>query len=192
MTSRAPRSTMWMRWIAGIGCILPVLAFAETPPATDALAARGAALQSQRDALESRYKQTVRECYQQFNVTDCRNQARERYIAEHRALREQELQHNEQERQARTAAAHERLQNKRLDADDRTREAARASEAAQGRRQEQQRKQADHDATGSRRAETLERQEDARVHRAEVERRARERERDKPRAAPLPSPTGTP
>ena len=183
---------MSMHAIAGIVCILPVLACAETPPAADALAARGAALQSQRDALESRYKQTVRDCYQQFNVTDCRNQARERYIADHRALREQELQHSEQERQARTAAARERLQTKQLDAGDRVREAARASEAAQNRQQEQQRKQADHDATGSRRAETLERQEDARAHRADVERRARERERDKPRAAPLPSPTGTP
>ena len=192
MTPRVPRSTLWMRRIACIGFTMAALAGAETPPAADALAARGAALQSQRDALESRYKQTVRDCYQQFNVTDCRNQARERYIAEHRALREQELQHHAQERQTRTATAHERLQTKQLDAADRAREAERASQAAQGRQQEQQRKQSDHDASGSRRVETLERQEDARAHRAEVERRARERERDKPRAAPLPSPTGTP
>ena len=89
MTPRMPRSTLWMRRIACIGFTWSALAGAETPPAADALTARGAALQSQRDALESRYKQTVRDCYQQFNVTDCRNQARERYIAEHRALREE-------------------------------------------------------------------------------------------------------
>ena len=192
MTPRVPRSTLWMRRIACIGFTMAALAGAETPPAADALAARGAALQSQRDALESRYKQTVRDCYQQFNVTDCRNQARERYLADHKVLRAQELQHSEHERQARTAAAQERLQTKQLDAVDRVREAERASEAAQTRQQEQQRKQSDHAATGSRRAETLERQEEARAHRAEVERRVRERERDKPRAAPLPSPTGTP
>lgn len=164
-------------------------ALAQTPPAP-ALAARGAELQAQRDALESGYKQTLRDCYQQFNVTDCRQQARERYIAEHRVLREQELQHSQQERQARTAAAQERLQSKQADAAERLQEAARASEAAQNRQQAQQRKQADHEASGSRRSETLARQEEARAHRAEVEQRMRER--DKPRAAPLPSPAGTP
>ena len=190
--------TMCTRWILSAVWLIAPFAAAQTPDGASPpiqpqdLTVRGATLKTQRDALDSRYKQTVRDCYQQFNVTDCRNQARERYIADHRALREQELQHSEQERQARTAAAQERLQTKQVDATERVREAERASQAAQSRQQEQQRKQADHDATGSRRAQTLERLEDARIHRADVERRTRERERDKPRAAPLPRPTDTP
>ena len=168
---------------------------AQTPVASvdgEALAARGAQLKAQRDALESQHRQSLRDCYQQFNVTDCRHQARERYIAENRTLRAQELAHSEQERQRRTAAAQERLINKQGDAQDRGREAERASEAAQSRQSNLARKQTDHHNSASRRNETLERQEDARAHRAEVERRVRDREREKPRAAPLPAPVGTP
>lgn len=181
---------------AGAVCAQPTPEPSHTPAtvvaAPEALAARGAELQAQRDALEGSHRQALRDCYQQFNVTACRKQAREAYIVQSRALREQELQHSEQERQRRTAEANARLQSKQDEARDREREAERATEAAQARQDNQQRKLADHAQSANRRQDSLERQEDARAHRAEVERRVRERERDKPRAAPLPSPTGTP
>ena len=183
-------------WCATFGALLALTAWAQTPEPTSSdsadLVARGAELRAQRDALESGYRQSVRDCYQQFNVTTCRNQARERYIAQHRALRERELAHSALERQERTTAAQTRLQDKQGEAQDRVREAERASEAAQSRQENLQRKQADHGSSASRRNDTLERIEDARAHRADVEQRVQERERNKPRAAPLPSPAGTP
>ena len=164
---------------------------AQTPaalPNADAVSARGTELKKQRDALESSYKQQLKQCYQEFNVTGCRNDAREKYVVAHRALSKLELDNASQERAIQAHQARQRLADRQAEAAERALEAEKAKQASVDRANHNANKQADHVPDASKRGQFDEKQRDAQERRQEVERRARERERDKPRAAPLPAP----
>jgi hypothetical protein len=166
----------------------PAPAAPGTLPDPAAVAARGRELQTQRDALESGYTQQLKQCYQEFNVTGCRNAARERYVVAHRALTQRELEHTAQERALNAQNARQRLADKQQEAADKAREADKAQQAAVDRAERNANKQTDHAPEASKRSQFDEKQRDAQERRKDVEQRARDRERDKPRAAPLPSP----
>lgn len=159
-------------------------------PQRDEVQARGRALQQERDALESQYKQQLKQCYQDFDVTRCRNAAREAYVVQHRALRNRENAQAADARLLDAEAARQRLRDKQNDALDRARAAEQAQQNAAQRATQNTNKQSDHQPDASKRSQFDEKQREAVERRQEVDRRARERE--KPRAAPLPSPTGQP
>jgi len=183
-------------------CVITVLVWAVTSlgaplaaqqPTVDAstldpvaVSAWGRDLKSKRDTLENRYKEELKQCYQRFNVTGCRDEARERYVIEHRALTKLELDQAAQQRALDAADARQRLSERQAEAQDRAREAERAQQEAVERANRNASKQTDHIPESSKRGEYEEKQRDAQERRKESERRARERE--KPRAAPLPAP----
>lgn len=180
-------------WLATLAC--GFAAQAQTPanapttlPNAEVVSARGLELKKQREALESGYKQQLKQCYQEFNVTGCRNDAREKYVVAHRALSKLELENASQERAIQANQARQRLLERQTEAAERAGEAEKAQQAAIERANRHANKQAEHAPEASKRGQFDEKQRDAQERRQEVERRARERERDKPRAAPLPAP----
>lgn len=157
-----------------------------------ALNERGRALKAERDALEKSYKAQLKQCYQEFNVTSCRNEAREKYVVSNRALQKRENEQSTQERHVQAQEARQRLADRQAEAADRAREAERAQQSSIERAARNAEKQADHVPEASKRSQFEEKQADAQQRREEVARRAREREKDKPRAAPLPPVGGKP
>ena len=173
-------------------CLASVVCAQTAAPAVDeaALQERGRALAQRRTQLDAEHKDAMRACYQLFDVTSCRNQARERYIEASRALRTEELAQSAQERALRTAQAQQRLAEKQADAPQRVEQAQEAQQQAQERLKNQAQKQADHAARGQKSSAYLDKQAEAERRREELRQRAQTR--DKPRAAPLPSPPGAP
>ena len=163
---------------------------ASTAAQRDAANARGLELKSQRDTLEAGYRQQLKQCYQMFDVTRCRNEAREQYTVAHRALSKLENEHAGQVRHLDAQDARQRLMDRQADATQRAQEAERAQQQSQDRALRNADKQNDHAPESSKRSQFDEKQRDAQERRLEVERRARERE--KPRAAGLPAPGAKP
>ena len=159
-------------------------------PNRETVQARGQELKVQRDALENDYKAKLRQCYQEFNVASCRNDARDKYVVAHRALRKLEVEQAAQERQIQAHDARQRLIERQNDAAQRAQEASRAQEAAKDRAANNAQKQSDHIPESSKRFQFDEKQREAQQRREELIRR--ERERDKPRSAPLPPMGGQP
>lgn len=71
--------------------------------------ARSALLDARRQALEDTYNHDMRLCYQQFNVTNCQLQARDRRIDANAQLRTDELAHKNLERQINAEQANLRM-----------------------------------------------------------------------------------
>ena len=151
----------------------------------EALSAKGRELKAQRNALDARYRGELKQCYQEFNVTACRNEAREKYAVDHRELSKREQAQAAQERRVSADDARRRLAQRQNESADREREAQRAQQESIDRAQRNADKQNDHAPEASKRSQFDEKQRDAQQRREEIQRR--ERERDKPRAAPLPA-----
>jgi hypothetical protein len=148
--------------------------------------AQGVQLQARRAALEKTYQEDIALCYQQFDVTGCRNVAREKRIEANAVLRKDELAYNARERRIASEEAQRRLDDKQLEAQRKTQEVAltdaslprqstRSTEVAVQQRNE-----------SSQRAAYEKKQREAIERRSNIEKRLRER--DKPPAAPLPVP----
>lgn len=143
-------------------------------------------LVARRQQLETDYNQAMTLCYQKFDVTSCRLEARERRLQAHAVLRKDEVAFNAVERRLKAdeaerrsaennALAREREQTRQTDAADNAKAAA--DRAAQ--------KQADHAAQGQAREAYEQKQREAAQRRADLEKKMRER--DKPPAASLPA-----
>lgn len=190
---------------AFVGClgmvVLPVLAQPLVTPATAEVAlvatdpavpspqerqAEGVRLQTKRAALEQTYQQDMAICYQQFDVTRCRNVARDKRIEANAALRQEELAYNARERRIAAEEAQRRVQDKQREAQQKEQEATlrENSEASHSNRAAVSATQQHKD--NNQRAAYEQKQREASERRSSLERRLRER--DKPPAAPLPIP----
>ena len=188
-----------------VGClglvVVPALAQPQRIPATSEVALatddvavpspqerqdEGLRLQAKRSALEQTYQQDMAICYQQFDVTRCRNVARDKRIEANAALRKEELRYNARERRIAAEEAQRRVEDKQRDAQRKMQEAAtnEVSVSAQGNRTFDAAAQQRND--NNQRAAYEQKQREAADRRSSLEKRLRER--DKPPAAPLPIP----
>jgi hypothetical protein len=154
----------------------------------DARNAERARLTQARQALEDDYKQAMKLCYQNFDVTSCRLKARDRRIEANAILRKDELRFNAQERQIHAEEARRSLEERNSEAAQKKSEAERAAAIAAGkdRADANAQKQIDHALKGTKRGDYEQKQRDAAQHRADVEKKHRERSKEP--AAPLPVP----
>ena len=169
-------------WLAMYG------AWADELPTLQERQANDARLQARRSAIDDEYKQALKACYQQFDVNNCRMQARERRIAADKELRPEELAHKAIERRIQADEARQRLEERSRDAEQKDAQAKHA-QALQDRMQrasEAEKRQIEHELKGTHRGEYDERVRHVQEHRESVEKRLRER--SKPPAAPLPVP----
>ncbi len=145
-------------------------------------------LTRQRQALEDQYKQDMKLCYQNFDVTRCRLQARERRIEANEALRKDELRFNAQERQIHADQARRSLTERTSEMERKKAETERAASiaASKGRADANAQKQIDHALQGTKRGEYEQKQREATQRRSDLEKK--QRERNKEPAAPLPAP----
>jgi colicin import membrane protein len=156
-------------------------------PSAEARQAESARLDARRQALEETYNEDMRLCYQQFNVTRCRLQARDRRIEAHAELRRDELAHKDLERRIKAEETQQRMAERAVQAQQPSgRE--QALQAAQDRAQRQADKLAEHEAKGGQREVYEQKQREAQAHRDSLEKKRRER--SKPPAEPLPVPGG--
>lgn len=145
-------------------------------------------LKLRRDTLEDQYKQDMRVCYQRFNVTSCRLEARDRRIEASEALRKEEHSFHALERQIRTQQARDSLAERNSDAEREKAEKDRAAAvaAARDRASANEQKNLDQALKGTQRGEYEQKLRDAAEHKANLEKRLRER--TKSPAEPLPVP----
>ena len=148
--------------------------------------AQSASLDARRQALEDRYNQDMRLCYQQFNVTTCRLEARDRRIEANTQLRKDELAHKDLERKITTEQAKLRMAERAAEQEQRQKEREQAVQETQEREQRQAAKLADHEAQGGKREAYEQKQREAQAHRDNLEQKRRER--NQPAAAPMPAP----
>ncbi len=150
--------------------------------------AEGQRLARLRQKLDDDYQQELKACYQLFDVTRCRIEARERRIHANAALRKEELRYNASERRIQAAEAIERTEEKNSDAKLKEAEAQRAQavQARIDRTDANAQKQLDHELQGTKRGEFEQKQREAAQRRADVEKKLRERTKEP--AAPLPVP----
>ena len=158
------------------------------PPVASAAerAAQSQQLLARRQQLETAYNQEMTVCYQKFDVTSCRLEARERRLQAHAALRKDEIAFNTVERRLKAEDAERRLAETNALA--RVREQTRQTDAADNAKAAADRavqKQADHAAQGQQREAYEQKQREAAQRRADLEKKLRER--DKPPAASLPA-----
>jgi colicin import membrane protein len=192
--------TRWARWgLWALMCVTVVRAQETVPaiaePATAAItmnsseaerAAHSQQLIARRQRLEAEYSEAMTLCYQKFDVTSCRLDARERRLQAHAALRKDEIAFNAVERRIKADEAERRLAETNALA--RERAQTQQSDAAQNAKALADRaaqKQADHDAQGQQRDAYERKQREAAQRRADLEKK--QRERDKSPAAPLPA-----
>lgn len=145
-------------------------------------------LARQRQALEDQYKQDMKLCYQNFDVTRCRLQARDRRIEANEALRKEELRFNAQERQIHADQARRSLAERTSETERKKAESERAASiaASKERADANAQKQIDHALQGTKRGEFEQKQREAAQRRSDLEKK--QRERNKEPAAPLPVP----
>ena len=183
------KKSIWLvcfAWLAG-----PVFGQAPSAVSTPTLEERqaeGQRLSALRQQLEDTYQQEFKACYQKFDVTSCRLEARERRIQANAALRKEELRYNDSERRIQAAQAVERTQEKTSEAKLKEAEAQRAQaiQARMDRAQNNAQKQIDHELQGTKRGEFEQKQREAAQRRADVEKKLRERTKEP--GAPLPVP----
>jgi colicin import membrane protein len=177
-----------------IGLCLTCSVFAQSAqvttdaPTAQERQAEGQRLSGLRQKLDDDYQQEVKACYQFFDVTRCRIEARERRIHANAALRKEELRYNASERRIQAVEAIERTEEKNSDAKLKEAEAQRAQavQAHIDRADANAQKQLEHELQGTKRGEYEQRQREAAQHRADVEKKMRERTKEP--AAPLPVP----
>jgi hypothetical protein len=168
-------------------CVVGALAQDVSPaiPSEAERAALSQQLAARRQQLETDYNQAMTLCYQKFDVTSCRLEARERRLQAHAVLRKEEIAFNAIERRLKVqeaerrsaennALAREREQTRQTDAADSAKAAA--DRAAQ--------KQAEHAAQGQQREAYDQKQRDAAQRRMDLEQKRRDRA--KPPSAALP------
>lgn len=158
-------------------------------PTMEERQAEGQRLSAARQKIDADYQQELKACYQNFDVTSCRIQARERRIHASSALRQEELRYNASERRIQAAEAVQRTLEKNSEAKQKEAEAERAQaiQARKDRADANTQKQLDHELQGTKRGEYEQKQRDAAQHRADVEKKRRERTKEP--AAPLPVPS---
>ena len=143
-------------------------------------------LAARRQQLETDYNEAMSVCYQKFDVTRCRLDARERRLQAQAVLRKDEIAFNTVDRRLRAEEAERRSAEN--DTAARDREQTRQTEAADHAKALADRaaqKQADHAARGQQREAYDQKQREAAQRRADLEQKRRERA--KPAAAlPLP------
>jgi len=149
-------------------------------------AAHSQQLAARRQQLETDYNEAMTVCYQKFDVTRCRLDARERRLQAQAVLRKDEIAFNTVDRRLRAEEAEHRSAEN--DTAARDREQTRQTEAADHAKALADRaaqKQADHAARGQQREAYDQKQREAAQRRADLEQKRRERA--KPAAAlPLP------
>lgn len=157
-------------------------------PSLEARQAEGQRLSALRQKLEDTYQQELKACYQNFDVTSCRIEARERRIQANAALRKEELRYNATERRIQAAEAVQRTEEKTSEAKVKEAQANRAQaiQASKDRADANAQKQIEHELQGTKRGEYEQKQHEAAQHRADVEKKLRERTKEP--AAPLPVP----
>lgn len=182
------RSTVFVFFLCALPVVwaqsaLSVASELSPEPTQEERDAEGARLRAKRAELEKRFQQEVKECYQKFDVTSCRMEARNKRIVAHEALRKEELLYNARERRISALEAQQRLQERQQEAHRKAEEAQAASPKPS--------KQVT-DESSKRQNEITQRAQYEQKHREAQERRTsaeqRMRERDKPPAAPLPVP----
>ncbi len=167
----------------------PMVDSAALFPTEEARQQERARLEGERKKLENQYQEDVRQCYQKFDVTRCRLDARDRRIEANQVLRKDELRFNAIERQIRSDDAKRRLEDRNSEASRKDAEAQRAEAiaAARERADANAQKQIDHALQATKRGEYEQKQREAAQHRADVEKKLRERTKEP--GAPLPVPT---
>jgi colicin import membrane protein len=148
-------------------------------------AAQSQQLIARRQQLEAAYNQEMAVCYQTFDVTSCRLQARERRLQAHALLRKDEIAFNALERRIKAEEAERRAAENNALALERAQ--TRPSDAAQNAKALADRaaqKLADHAERGQQREAYEQKQREAAQRRADQERKLRQR--DKPPPASLP------
>lgn len=145
-------------------------------------------LTQQRQQLEEQYRQDMKRCYQNFDVTSCRLKARDRRIEANQLLRKEELQFNASERLIHAEDAKRSLAERNSEAARKDAETARvaAIAASKERADANAQKKIDHALQGSKRGDYEQKQREAAERRADVEKKIRERNKEP--AAPLPVP----
>ena len=145
-------------------------------------------LDQKSQLIENQYKQDMKQCYQEFDVVNCKIKARDRRIEAKAALRKEELRHNASERRIQAAESVQRTEEKTSDAKIKEAQAQRAEaiQAAKDRADANAQKQIDHELQGTKRGAYEQKQREAAQHRADVEKKLRERTKEP--AAPLPVP----
>jgi colicin import membrane protein len=172
--------------LLGIGLMGVAWAVCAQWPSVQERQAESARLDARRLALEDRYTQDMRLCYQEFDVTSCRLKARDRRIEDNVQLRKDELAFKNLERQIKAEEIKQRMLDKQAQAQQQEVERQHAAQEAQERVQEQAAKVSAHEAKGEQRQAYEKKQREAQSHRDNLERKLRMR--DKPPAAPLPEP----
>jgi colicin import membrane protein len=142
-----------------------------------------------RQQLEDQYKKEIKLCYQNFDVTSCRIQARDRRIESNTALRQQELRFNAQERLIHAEETRRSIADRNSEATMKEAEAQRAAaiSASKDRADANAQKQIDHALQGTKRGEYEQRLREAAQHKVDLEKKLRERNKEP--AAPLPVPS---
>ncbi len=179
-----------------LGCLLwasTVIAMAQSAPDLPSAQEREqthSQLRQRRQAMQEANKQDVRQCYQEFDVTDCLNRAREKRIAAHTVLRKEELRLSEIERQVKAQETKARLDERNSPEKQAEAQAQRdqAQQDSQARAQSNAQKNADATRLGTGRAAYDKKQQQAQEHRAELQQRLKDNEKSP--AAPLPLPPG--
>lgn len=168
-------------------CSMALAAQDEVTPSAAQRSEERARLTQQRQALEDRYKQEAKQCYQLFDVSSCRQEARNRRIAAHEALRKEEIRFNAMERHIEAAETRRSLMERNLEAERKKTQAEHAAVAASKEQADDNHpKQLDPALQGTKRDAYEKKQRDAAQHRADVEKKMRERNKEP--AAPLPVP----
>jgi hypothetical protein len=137
-----------------------------------------ARLARERQSLEDQYKFDMAQCYQNFDVNTCRLNARERRIAGHALLRQDELRFNAQERKIHALEVKRNLAKRNVEAEQKNMPIERADPRNP--------KKNDSESQLTKRAEYEQKQREAAQHRSDVEKKLRERNKEP--AAPLPVP----
>ena len=176
-----------LTWAQDLVTVAPV-APAASSSLEDQRNAERERLTRERRQLEDNYKQDMRLCYQNFDVTSCRLKARDRRIDANAVLRKEELKFNASERLIQAEEAKRSVAERTSEAERKKSETERAAAiaASKDREDANAQKQIDHALQGTKRGEYEQKQREAAQHRADVEKK--QRERTKQPAAPLPVP----
>jgi hypothetical protein len=155
-------------------------------PSPDELKAQSAVLDARRLALDDQYKQEMRLCYQNFDVTSCRLQARDKQIQANAQLRKDELAHKNLERQIKSAQAQQRSLERDSQEQQQQADREQAVKAAREREQSQADKLSEHAAKGGQREAYEQKQREAQTHRDDLEKMRRERNANPAKPLPVP------
>ena len=154
-------------------------------PSPEELKAQSDLLDARRLALDEQYKQEMRGCYQNFDVTSCRLTARDKQIQANAQLRKDELTHKNLERQIKSAQAQQRALERDSQEQQQQADREQAVKAAREREQSLAEKLSDHAAKGGQREAYEQKQREAQAHRDDLEKMRRERHATPAKSLPV-------